>query len=431
MSSTFAFFASRRFLPLFSTQFLGAFNDNLLKTAFLVLVSYAGLEFAGLPTAQIVNLASGLFILPFFLFSATAGRLAECVDKARIARWVKVSELLIMALATVGFYFQHVALLLLALFLMGAHSTFFGPIKYAMLPQHLRRDELLGGNGLIEMGTFIAILLGQMAGSLLVTQSLWLTVALLLGAALLGWRSSCAILPAPPSPSAAQLAPSLHLWRDTRALLAQTRRTPALWTAILGISWFWLLGAVYLTQLPTFTRLHLGGDAQVYTLILAVFSVAIGAGSMLCARLSNHQLRLGWVGIGLLGMTLAGLDIYAAGHTRHQGDLLSLSAYLAQAGAWRQLLDFALLGVFGGMFTVPLYTWLQVASAETFRAQAIAANNIVNGLFMVAAAAFSAALLAWLDSIAMLFLAVAVCNAPVLWLLVRREPTLWPWRRPR
>lgn len=429
MSSTFAFFPSRRFLPLFSTQFLGAFNDNLLKTAFLVLVSYAGLTFAGLPAAQIVNLASGLFILPFFLFSATAGRLAEKVDKARVARWVKVSELAIMLLAAAGFYTHHVALLLLALFLMGVHSTFFGPIKYAMLPQHLRPAELIGGNGLIEMGTFVAILLGQLAGSLLVGQSLHLTVALLMGAALLGWAGSRAIPSAPPSASAANVSLSFNIWRDTRELLGQARRTPALWTAILGISWFWLLGAIYLTQLPTFTRLHLGGDAQVYTLILAVFSVSIGAGSMLCARLSHHQLRLGWVGIGLLGMTLAGLDVYAAGHARHQGELVGLIPYLAQPAAWRQLLDFALLGGFGGMFTVPLYTWLQTASPEAFRAQAIAANNIVNGLFMVAAAILSALLLAWLDSIALLFLAVALCNLPALYWLARREPTLWPWRR--
>ena len=198
---------------------------------------------------------------------------------------------------------------------------------------------------------------------------------------------------------------------------------------MLGMSWFWLLGAVYLTQLPTFTRLHLGGDPQVYTLILAVFSVAIGLGSMLCARLSHAQLRLGWVGVGLLGMTVAGLDLYAASHARHSGELMGLTAYLARPAAWRQLLDFALLGGFGGLFTVPLYTWLQTASLEDFRAQAIAANNIVNGLFMVAAAALSAVLLAWLDSIALLFLCVAVCNLPALWWLARREPMLWPWRR--
>jgi MFS family permease len=427
MSSTFAFFASRRFLPLFSTQFLGAFNDNLLKTAFLVWVSYAGLSFAGLPAAQIVNLASGLFILPFFLFSATAGRLAEKIDKARVARWVKLSELAIMLLAALGFSQHHAGVLLLALFLMGAHSTFFGPVKYAMLPQHLRPHELIGGNGLIEMGTFIAILLGQMAGGMLALHSLPLTIALLMLAAALGWASSRTIPPAPPS--APDLPLHLNLWRDTADLLCQARRTPALWTAMLGISWFWLLGAVYLTQLPTFTRLHLGGDPQVYTLILAVFSVAIGLGSMLCARLSHAQLRLGWVGVGLLGMTVAGLDLYAASHARHSGELMGLATYLAHPAAWRQLLDFALLGGFGGLFTVPLYTWLQTASPEDFRAQAIAANNIVNGLFMVAAAALSAVLLAWLDSIALLFLCVAVCNLPALWWLARREPMLWPWRR--
>ena len=426
MSATFAFFPRRRFLPLFITQFLGAFNDNLLKTAFLVMVSYAGLGFAGLPAAQIVNLASGLFILPFFLFSATAGRLAERLDKARIARWVKLSELGIMLLAALGFYARNVPLLLLALFLMGVHSTFFGPIKYAMLPQHLRRDELIGGNGLIEMGTFVAILLGQMAGSLLVGQPAWVTMALLGVAALAGWLSSRQIPPAPASTP--DLPLHLNLWRDTRSLLVQARQLPPVWTAILGISWFWLLGAVYLTQFPTFPRLHLGGDAQVYTLMLATFSLAIGAGSLLCARLSHHQLRLGWVSVGLLGMTVAGLDLFAASHARHTGALLDIGVFLARPQAWRVIADFALLGAFGGLFTVPLYTWLQTASPETFRAQAIAANNIVNGLFMVAAAAFSGLLLAWLDSIALLFLLVALSNLLALLVLGWRERQLWRWR---
>ena len=426
MAASFAFFPSRRFLPLFCTQFLGALNDNLLKTAFLVLVSYAGLSFAGLPPEQIVNLAAAVFILPFFLFSATAGRVAEKLDKARVARAVKLAEVAIMVLAAWGFYTQHVSALLLALFLMGTHSTFFGPVKYAVLPQYLKGGELIGGNGLIEMGTFVAILVGQIGGALLVEGGHHATVGVLVAVALLGWLAS-AFMPVAPA-TAPQLQLSANVWRDTWQLMRSVRRYPEVGAAIMGISWFWLLGAVYTTQLPTFTRLHLGGNAEVYSVILALFSIGIAVGSVLCAKLSRGRLELGLVLLGGAGMTVFGIDLYLAAHKPWTGELLLLSQVLHSPWHWRPMADLFLLGLAGGFFTVPLYTWLQTAAPEEFRSQAIAANNIVNGLYMVAAAAASALILALTDSLALLFLLTALANLPALGRLCWRAPQVWQAR---
>lgn len=426
MAASFAFFPSRRFLPLFCTQFLGALNDNLLKTAFLVLVSYAGLSFAGLPPEQIVNLAAAVFILPFFLFSATAGRVAEKLDKARVARAVKLAEVAIMALAAWGFYTQHVSALLLALFLMGTHSTFFGPVKYAVLPQYLKGGELIGGNGLIEMGTFVAILVGQIGGALLVEGGHHATVGVLVAVALLGWLAS-AFMPVAPA-TAPQLQLSANVWRDTWQLMRSVRRYPEVGAAIMGISWFWLLGAVYTTQLPTFTRLHLGGNAEVYSVILALFSIGIAVGSVLCAKLSRGRLELGLVLLGGTGMTVFGIDLYLAAHKPWTGELLLLSQVLHSPWHWRPMADLFLLGLAGGFFTVPLYTWLQTAAPDEFRSQAIAANNIVNGLYMVAAAAASALILALTDSLALLFLLTALANVPALGRLCWRAPQVWQAR---
>ncbi|MCG8994245.1 MFS transporter [Laribacter hongkongensis] len=426
MAASFAFFPSRRFLPLFCTQFLGALNDNLLKTAFLVLVSYAGLSFAGLPPEQIVNLAAAVFILPFFLFSATAGRVAEKLDKARVARAVKLAEVAIMVLAAWGFYTQHVSALLLALFLMGTHSTFFGPVKYAVLPQYLKGGELIGGNGLIEMGTFVAILVGQIGGALLVEGGHHATVGVLVAVALLGWLAS-AFMPVAPA-TAPQLQLSANVWRDTWQLMRSVRCYPEVGAAIMGISWFWLLGAVYTTQLPTFTRLHLGGNAEVYSVILALFSIGIAVGSVLCAKLSRGRLELGLVLLGGAGMTVFGIDLYLAAHKPWTGELLLLSQVLHSPWHWRPMVDLFLLGLAGGFFTVPLYTWLQTAAPEEFRSQAIAANNIVNGLYMVAAAAASALILALTDSLALLFLLTALANVPALGRLCWRAPQVWQAR---
>ncbi|RXZ42608.1 MFS transporter [Crenobacter cavernae] len=431
-NTSFGFFTKRRFFPLFSTQFLGAFNDNLLKTAIVVLISYHGLSLAGLPPEQLVNLAAGIFILPFFLFSATAGKLSERLDKAAVARVVKQVEIVIMLLAGVGFFLHSAPLLLSSLFLMGVHSTFFGPLKYSVLPQHLGEHELVGGNGLIEMGTFLAILIGQIGGSLMVGGGPWSMAGFTLGTALLGYVASRFMPSAPATNPKLQL--SFNVWADSVQLMREAWALREVRSAMLGISWFWLMGAVYTTQLPTFTRLHLGGDAGVYTLGLVLFSIGIGAGSIVCAKLSRGNLELGLVLIGGAGMTVFGADLALSAFARNGHALLSLSDFLADPRHWRSLADIALLGFFGGFFTVPLYTWLQTAAPESFRSQAIAANNILNGFYMVGSAIASAVLLALYDSISILFLAVALTNIAYLVYLTRNSATLrnasasW-WRR--
>ncbi|OQS47640.1 MFS transporter [Chromobacterium violaceum] len=426
MKADFSFFATRRFLPLFGTQFLGAFNDNMLKTAIVVLISFHGLEMMGMPPQQLVNLAAGIFILPFFLFSASAGKLTERYDKARIARMIKLAEIVIMLVAGAGFLLKSAAILLSALFLMGVHSAFFGPLKYSVLPQYLKEHELVGGTGLIEMGTFLAILLGQLSGSLLTHSGALMIVGALLLVAILGYFSSATM------PSVAPGAPHLKLsWNflgDSVRLIREAWRIHDVRCSILGISWFWLMGAVYTTQLPTFTRLHLGGDADVYTLLLALFSIGIGTGSIACAKLSRGKLQLGIVLLGSAGMTVFGGDLALGAMPSYHGPLASLPAFLAKAGSWRAIADVSLLGFFGGFFTVPLYTWLQTGSPDAFRSQAVAANNIINGFYMVAAAIGSALMLKWYDSISMLLLAVALLNILATAHLAWRAPVIWRQR---
>lgn len=423
MHAAFSFFATRRFLPLFGTQFLGAFNDNLLKTAIVVLVSFHGLHLGSVSPALLVNLAAGVFILPFFLFSATAGKVAERFDKARLARLIKQVEIAIMLVAGCGFYLDSAALLFAALFMMGVHSTFFGPIKYSVLPQYLGEHELVGGNGIIEMGTFLAILIGQIGGSLMVQSGPGLSIALLLLCAVAGYSFS-RHMPAV-APTAPQLRLSFNIWRDSRDLLARAWSLPDVRSAILGISWFWLMGAVYTTQLPTFTHDHLGGDADVYTVLLALFSIGIGLGSMLCAKLSDGELQLGLVLLGGAGMTLAGLDLGLSRLAPWHGALQTPAQFLHGLAAWRALADVALLGFFGGFFTVPLYTWLQTSSPAEFRSQAIAANNIVNGCYMVFSALAAALLLLLFHTIALLFVIASIANVLALGHLAWRAPRLW------
>ncbi|WP_028535148.1 MFS transporter [Paludibacterium yongneupense] len=423
MHAAFSFFATRRFLPLFGTQFLGAFNDNLLKTAIVVLVSFRGLHLAGLSPALLVNLAAGIFILPFFLFSASAGKVAERFDKARLARLIKQVEIGIMLIAGAGFYLNSAGLLFSALFLMGVHSTFFGPIKYSVLPQYLGEHELVGGNGLIEMGTFLAILIGQIGGSLMVQSGPALSMLMLLLCAIAGYASS-RHMPAV-APTAPGLRLSANIWRDSTELLGRAWRMPDVRSAIMGISWFWLMGAVYTTQLPTFTHDHLGGNADVYTLLLALFSIGIGLGSMLCAKLSDGELQLGLVLLGGAGMTLAGLDLGLSRLEAWHGALQTVPQFLHGFAAWRALVDVGLLGFFGGFFTVPLYTWLQTASPAEFRSQAIAANNIVNGCYMVLSALAAALLLLVFHTIALLFVIASIANVVALGHLAWRAPRLW------
>ena len=414
---------TRRFVPFFVTQFLGAFNDNLFKNALLVLLTFQATSWTTLAPEQLTNLAAGVFIFPFFLFSATAGQLADKYEKARLARLTKILEVLIMGVAALGFIISSLWVLFLALFLLGLHSTLFGPIKYAILPQHLREDELLGGNALVETGTFVAILLGTLAGGLLVAlggHPVWVAIAGLAVAAA-GWFASCGIPDAPaPAPGLRiNINPVSETWRN----LALARQNRPVFLAIIGISWFWLYGALFLAQFPVYARNILGGDETSVTLLLAVFTLGIGLGSMLCEKLSGSHLEIGLVPLGSIGLTLFGIDLYLASPAELPSAApLAMSHLLALPEMWRVLFDLFALGAFGGFFIVPLYVLLQLRSEPERRSRLIAANNILNALFMVAGALIAAGLLGYGVTIPELFGIAALCNALLAFCLFKRAP---------
>jgi len=410
----FSLLRQRRFLPLFLTQFLGAFNDNVFKNALIILIAFQAAESSGLNSHTLINLSAGLFILPFFLFSASAGQLADKFEKARLIRFTKLLEVGIMACAFIGFYTQNIALLMTLLFFMGAQSTLFGPLKYGILPQHLTDAELVGGNGLIETGTFLAILLGTMLGGILIAVQGWGVQVVSLGVvgiALLGYWASRAI------PIAAPVAPDLKLnWNpftETVRNIGFARQNRTVFLSILGISWFWFLGSVYLTQLPNYTKLNLGANEQVVTLLLTLFSLGIGMGSLLCERLSGRMVEIGLVPFGSIGLSLFGFDLYFAAPAPLGLESSGLGAFLSHPGSWRIIFDIVLLGIFGGFYIVPLYALIQSRSASSHRSRIIAANNIINALLMVLSALLAIGLLNAGLSIPQLFLVVALLNALV------------------
>ncbi len=414
MSNQYGLMQAARFKPLFWTQFLGAFNDNLYKNALVVLLTFQSAQWTTMRPEILANLAAGIFILPFFLFSATAGQLADKYDKAWLARQTKLLEVLIMVVAVAGFLMHSLALLMAALFLLGLQSTLFGPVKYAILPQHLREEELVGGNALIEAGTFVAILIGTLAGGLLAGAGLapvWIALAGLV-VALVGYVASRGIPDA--APPAPQLAinpnPLTETWRN----IGFARGNRTVFLSILGISWFWLYGALFLAQFPAFGKNVLGGGEGVVTLLLAIFTVGIGVGSLLCERLSAKHVELGLVPFGSIGLTLFGLDIGFASLPLTAGtEVKDVGMLLGEFSTWRIGFDLFMIGLFGGFFIVPLYALVQLRSAPETRARIIAANNIMNALFMVVGAGAAAGLLGAGLSIPALFIVAALCNAAV------------------
>mgnify|MGYP003334900354 CR=1 FL=1 len=411
--SQFDLLKERRFGPFFSVQFLGAFNDNVYKNALVIMLTFQAASMTTMSPGLLVNLCAGLFILPFFLFSATAGQLADKYEKALLTQLVKIFEIVIMVIGALGFYFMHLELLLIALFMMGMHSTMFGPVKYAYLPQHLKKDELVGGNGLIDAGTFIAILLGTILGGVLIgikpDGAMWVaSVAIVVAVA--GYLISRSV-PLSPAPSPAlkiNWNPLTETWANFRFL--RTNRTVFL--SILGISWFWFYGAMFLSQFPNFTKEVLGGSEHVVTLLLAVFSVGIGLGSLLCEKLSGHKIEIGLVPFGSIGLTIFAVDLYFASPVA-PGVALGAMAFLQQPGSWRVLFDLAMIGVFGGFYIVPTYALIQSRSEPSHQARVIAGNNIMNALFMVAAAGVAIGGLSMGMTIPQLFLLTAVLNALV------------------
>jgi 1-acyl-sn-glycerol-3-phosphate acyltransferase len=409
----FALLGQRRFAPFFWVQFLGAGNDNVFKFAFTVMVTYQ-LQLNWLPPAQAGLVIGALFILPFLLFSATSGQLADKYPKEVLIRFVKTLEIAIMAVAAWGFARQDVPLLLACVFLMGLHSTLFGPVKFAYLPQHLDERELTGGNGMVEMGTFVAILLGNVAGGLLVAVPQvgpqYVAVACLL-LAVLGRLVAQAIPASPPTDPglAINWNPFTETWRNLRLAHGNV----VVFRSLLGISWMWFFGAVFLSQFPVFARQVLHGNEQVASLLLVVFSIGVGTGALLCEMLSRRHVEIGLVPLGAFGMTVFSVDLYLASRALPPAEALALGAFLAQPAHWRVLADLFMLSLFAGIFSVPMYALIQLRSQPTHRARIIAANNILNALFMIASSLMVGAMLAAGLTVPEVFLAVGLLNAVV------------------
>ncbi|UCD12027.1 MAG: acyl-[ACP]--phospholipid O-acyltransferase [Nitrospinaceae bacterium] len=407
---------TRRFLPLFITQFLGAFNDNLFKNALVILITFVTAEKAGMNSQIMVTAAAGIFILPFFLFSATAGQFADKHEKSRLVRIIKFVEIVLMILAGVGFYLESVLLLMGVLFMMGAQSTFFGPIKYGILPEHLHEDELIGGNALIEAGTFLSILTGTILGGVLILApgGIGAVSALVVLFSVLGFAASFYIPQT--RPQAPGLKVGYNIASETWKILKFAAHNRSVFLSILGISWFWLVGATFLSQFPTFGKFVLGGDEYMVTLFLTMFSIGIGLGSLVCDKLLKGQVDATFVPLGALGMTVFTVDLFLASGGAHPpagGETLSLGHFLGTLTGLRITTDLLLIAFAGGLFIVPLYAILQSRSEVSHRSRSIAANNVMNALFMVASALGTSAMLALDFTVPQVFLVVAVLNALV------------------
>ena len=386
--SQFALLGRRRFAPFFWTQALGAFNDSAFRNAMVMMAAFQ----MGLSDREVglyTNLAPALFILPFFLFSATAGQLAEKFEKTRIIRFVKVFEIAAMALAAYGFIGHHLVFLLMVLFMMGVHSTVFGPIKYAILPQALQPPELVGGNGLVEMGTQMAILIGMMTGNALMLIAgigPHFSAVLTIGIAVIGYIASRFIPPAPAT------APDLRFnWNpvsETVRVLRITGEDRAVYNAVLGISWFWFFGTVLVAQLPLYTRINLGGDGSVNTLVLTLFSIGTGVGALMCEKMSGKRVEIGLVPLGAFGLTAFGVDLFLARPGAAVVRGLDWHAFLAASGSLRIVLDLTLIGVFAGFYVVPLFAFVQARTPRDRLSRVIAGNNILNALLIVIASVF-------------------------------------------
>ncbi|WP_162046046.1 MFS transporter [Vibrio taketomensis] len=400
----------RRFLPYFVTQFFGAFNDNIFKNVLLLFVAFAGAGSLPISSNLFINLAAGLFILPFFLFSASAGVLADKYEKSWFIRRVKLAEIAIMTLGAIGFITQSYLILLLLLFLMGTQSAFFGPVKYALLPQQLKSNELVPGNALVETGTFLAILIGTLGAGVIASaeNANYVAAACVVIFALFGYLASRYIPEAPAS------APNLSFrWqpiKHTKRTLAIAKSDRVVFQSIMAISWFWFLGATYLTQFPNFTKVHLNGNESAVSFLLALFSVGIAIGSLTCDKLSNHRIEVGIVPLGSFGITLFGW-LMASSIPNDLPQFASFSQFICHQELWPVFGYLLLLGASGGVFIVPLYALMQQRAKETERAQVVAALNIYNSMFMVGSAILGIVCLTLLElSILQLFLLLATLN---------------------
>lgn len=404
-------FKSFRFAPFFWTQFLGAFNDNVFKTALLAIITYQAIKIGPFSTEILINICAGLFILPFFLFSATAGQLADKYEKSRLIRYIKLLEVMTMTLAGYGFYTNDFILLIGVLFLLGTQSALFGPAKYSSLPVLLDETELLGGNGLIEMGTFLAILLGTIYSGIAVQYDhIGQIVVAISGLviAIAGYLFSRKIQRLPsPNP---EMNISWNIFKQTYKSLSLASEKRVVILSILGISWFWFFGSVILTQIFNYGRLILVANEAVVTIIITCFSVGIGVGSLSCEKLSGHKIEIGLVPLGAFGLTVLAITLYFLQPHASTHDMIDLTQFLTRPHNWFLIVNFILLGFFSGIFIVPLYTLIQKRSDPKKRARIIAANNILNALFMVFASLFAIACFTFHMIIPQIYLLAGILN---------------------
>jgi len=427
-ASQFSLLKERRFLPFFVTQSLNAFNDNVFKQALIALITFGAIGISDGERAVFTQFAAGLFILPFFLFSGISGQLSDKLDKAKIAVWLKIAEILIMCIGAYGFFTNNLYLLLAMLFMMGVQSSVFGPLKYGILPQVLKSRELTGGNGLVEMATFMAILVGTIVGTSLILRThptiphfgAILVAVASVGLAMLG------LLAAKKIPSVQAVAPNLKIdWNpisSTLSNLNDLRGNRTVLLSCLGISWFWFFGATYFTLLASYAKDVLGGQEGAYTLLLAVFSIGTATGSILCEVLSKHRIEIGLVPFGAFGMTVFGVALYFTCPQALGTANLTLAEFIAQPTIWRVMLWMFLMAVFSGFFIVPLFALVQSRSPADRRSRIIAANNILNAAFMVTASLLTVALLKSNVSIPQILLITAVLNLVVAFYIFTLVP---------
>ncbi len=408
----FELLTQKRFFPFFVTQFFGAFNDNVFKNALIILIAFQGAQFIDADANLLINISAALFILPFFLFSATAGQWIDKYEKSKSIRFIKLLEIMIMLVAAFAFIQGYLLVLIALLFLMGTQSTFFGPAKYSYIPQHLKPTELIEGNAWVQMGTFVAILIGTIMGGVLIAQDQgrqYVAFAIVCFA-IAGYLSS-RFIPVTPSLNE-DLKINWNFFSETYRNIKFLKSNRIVFLSILGVSWFWFLGAIYLVQLPNYTKTALNGNEEVVTFLLTLFTLGIGTGSMLCNWLSGKKIEIGLVPFGSIGLTLFGVDLYFSRPDAIPAATLGLLEFLS-AGNLRLIADVVLIGFFGGLYIVPLMALVQQRSEQEHMSRVIAGNNIINSLMMVLSAIVAIAVLSSGYSIAQLFLLVAVFNALV------------------
>lgn len=410
--SQFRLLTERRFGPFFIAQALAAFNDNLFKNVLIILATFQAAQYSTMPPEMLANVAAGLFILPYVLFSGVAGQLADRYDQAQVIKVVKAAEIVIMGIGAYGFIQHDISILLGTLFLMGVHSTFFAPAKYGYLPNVLHSHEIVGGNGLVEMGTFLSILLGTLAAGLLGQSGhLGIIIGATVAVAVIGFIASLGIPKQTPTDTHVKV--DWNLWTSSWSNIKVARQSRVVFLSILGISWFWFYGAIVLAQLPTFTTKVIGGSEQVVTLMLVLFSLGVGIGSLLCERMSGHKVEIGLVPFGSIGLTVFAVDLFFMSPSMPADHALTAAEFLAAPHGYRMAADLALIGLFGGFYIVPLYALVQQTAPKQVMSRVISTNNILNAVFMVVASGMAALCLSYGMTIPQLLLLTAIMNAVV------------------